>query len=326
MRGLRRVRVPTRKRGEKVPAPNFPEKTALGIEVGGTCSIPIEPNQDWSVSIDQNEAGEWFWIDDDGMTAYTVRGKAGKHEVVIRVSDKEENDTDRSIDVSMTMGGQTQVIATVTRGKVERTFDLYLGKKNESGDFTPDSDGKFAYEETAADAATAVIDLKWPAEGQSGLRYPVRIAANFQWRLDSKPAWVSELSPSEGKAGETVDILLTGDPTAYPLDNEEGELVFCDYNNTAEKYTYKMSIPGCRDKGFGRHRQGHGLYLQRRRRVRQSGLRHDDLDLHGSRVRRRGSRNPVRGRHPQRQQRSTSWRSPNSLRAAACTCTAPATG
>ena len=154
--------------GEKVPAPNFPEKTALGIEVGGTCSIPIEPNQDWSVSIDQNEAGEWFWIDDDGMTAYTVRGKAGKHEVVIRVSDKEENDTDRSIDVSMTMGGQTQVIATVTRGKVERTFDLYLGKKNESGDFTPDSDGKFAYEETAADAATAVIDLKWPAEGQSG--------------------------------------------------------------------------------------------------------------------------------------------------------------
>ena len=113
--------------GEKVPAPNFPEKTALGIEVGGTCSIPIEPNQDWSVSIDQNEAGEWFWIDDDGMTAYTVRGKAGKHEVVIRVSDKEENDTDRSIDVSMTMGGQTQVIATVTRGKVERTFDLYLG-------------------------------------------------------------------------------------------------------------------------------------------------------------------------------------------------------
>ena len=152
--------------GEKVPAPNFPEKTALGIEVGGTCSIPIEPNQDWSVSIDQNEAGEWFWIDDDGMTAYTVRGKAGKHEVVIRVSDKEENDTDRSIDVSMTMGGQTQVIATVTRGKVERTFDLYLGKKNESGDFTPDSDGKFAYEETAADAATAVIDLKWPAEGQ----------------------------------------------------------------------------------------------------------------------------------------------------------------
>ena len=89
--------------GEKVPAPNFPEKTALGIEVGGTCSISIEPNQDWSVSIDQNEAGEWFWIDDDGMTAYTVRGKAGKHEVVIRVSDKEENDTHRSIDVSMTM-------------------------------------------------------------------------------------------------------------------------------------------------------------------------------------------------------------------------------
>lgn len=234
---------------EKVPTPNFPAKVTLPVETGESCTISIDPNQDWSVSIDRTEAGEWFWIDDDGMPAYTVRGKAGKHEIVIRVSDKEENDTDRSIDVSMTMGSQTQVIATVTRGKVERTFDLYLGKKDENGYFTPDSDGKFPYEETAADAANDVIALEWPDVGQSSMRYPIKIVANFQWRLDSKPDWIAELSPSQGKAGETVEILLSADPTAYPLDDEEQQLVFCDYENTNEKFAYKTSIPGCRDKG-----------------------------------------------------------------------------
>ena len=94
--------------GSNLPEPNFPAKTTLGIEVGGTCTIPISPNQTWSVSIDRTEAGEWFWLDDDGMPAYTIRGKAGEHEIVVCVSDVEEHDTDRSIDITMTMGDQSR--------------------------------------------------------------------------------------------------------------------------------------------------------------------------------------------------------------------------
>lgn len=107
--------------GQKLPEPNFPAKTTLGIEVGGTCTIPISPNQAWSVSIDQ-------------------------------------------------------------------------------------------------------------------------------WRLDSKPEWIAELSPSEGKAGETVEILLSGDPKAFPLEDSEDELVFCDYDNNDVKFAFRISIPGCKEK------------------------------------------------------------------------------
>lgn len=225
---------------EKLPEPNFPMKTTLGIEIGGTCTIPIEPNQEWSVSIDQNKAGEWFWLDDEGLTAYTLRGKAGKFEIKVCVSDKEEYDTDRSIDVSMTMGGQTQVIATVVRGTVERQFDLYAGEQSGFGEIT--------YEETPVDAAQTTLTIPWEANSMEPDNRPIKIAANFPWRLDSKPEWIAELSPSEGKAGETVEILLSADPEAYPLEDSEGELVFCDYDNNDIKLAFGISIPGCKQK------------------------------------------------------------------------------
>lgn len=226
--------------GQKLPEPNFPAKTTLGIEVGGTCTIPISPNQAWSVSIDRTQAGEWFWLDDDGLPAYTVRGKAGDHEIVIRVSDVEEHDTDRSIDITMTMGSESQVIATVTRGTVERQFDLYQGTESGFGEVT--------YEEEPIDAGQTTLTIPWEETSMEPERRPIKIAANFQWRLDSKPEWITELSPSEGKAGETVEILLSGDPKAFPLENTEDELVFCDYDNNDVKFAFRVSIPGCKEK------------------------------------------------------------------------------
>lgn len=226
--------------GQKLPEPNFPAKTTLGIEVGGTCTIPISPNQAWSVSIDRTQAGEWFWLDDDGLPAYTVRGKAGDHEIVIRVSDVEEHDTDRSIDITMTMGSESQVIATVTRGTVERQFDLYQGTESGFGEVT--------YEEEPIDAGQTTLTIPWEETSMEPERRPIKIAANFQWRLDSKPEWIAELSPSEGKAGETVEILLSGDPKAFPLEDSENELVFCDYDNNDVKFAFRVSIPGCKEK------------------------------------------------------------------------------
>jgi len=226
--------------GQKLPEPNFPAKTTLGIEVGGTCTIPISPNQAWSVSIDRTQAGEWFWLDDDGMPAYTVRGKAGDHEIVICVSDVEEHDTDRSIDITMTMGSESQVIATVTRGTVERQFDLYQGTESGFGEVT--------YEEEPIDAGQTTLTIPWEETSMEPERRPIKIAANFQWRLDSKPEWIAELSPSEGKAGETVELLLSGDPKAFPLEDSEDELVFCDYDNNDVKFAFRISIPGCKEK------------------------------------------------------------------------------
>lgn len=158
--------------GQKLPEPNFPAKTTLGIEVGGTCTIPISPNQAWSVSIDRTQAGEWFWLDDDGMPAYTVRGKAGDHEIVICVSDVEEHDTDRSIDITMTMGSESQVIATVTRGTVERQFDLYQGTESGFGEVT--------YEEEPIDAGQTTLTIPWEETSMEPERRPIKIAANFQ--------------------------------------------------------------------------------------------------------------------------------------------------
>ena len=232
--------------------PNFPtEQLTPTIQAGESYTIPISPNMDWSVSIDRQKAGVWFWLDDNGITTFEIRGKAGKFNIVVCVSKQVEYDNERSIDVTLTMGGESMVIATVTRGILNRSFDLYACDMDENQEFIPSAnpeESSTTYQYTnPVNPETDRIELFWP-ETMLGYRRPIKIQANFDWRLASKPEWVSNLNPSSGKAGATVEIQLIGDPTKYPLQDTEEKIVFCDASNTEQTYSYPIYIDGCEDR------------------------------------------------------------------------------
>lgn len=233
--------------GKKIPEPNFPATVTPTVAAGGSYTFKLDPNQKWEISIPTTaEVAKWFWIQDGSQKVYRVQGEAGSAEVTVCVSDLAEFDQNRSCEVTMTMGGETKVIGTITRGTVERTLSLYTSKL-EDGDFAynPNTDSDLSYD--YPEQPTQQIDLLWP-EGRNGYMYPVMIEANFDWRLKEKSDWITDLTVSSGGAGTQTEIRLTGDVTKYPLDGDDnGTIVFCDKDNDNATYTFKVTIPACRD-------------------------------------------------------------------------------
>ena len=97
----------------KLPSPNFPEAVSATIEAGGTYTLEIEPNQNWEVSVPTATAA-WFWIQDETQKVWTLRGSAGASRIVIGVAELDEFDDTRVCEVTLKMGGQSKVIATIT--------------------------------------------------------------------------------------------------------------------------------------------------------------------------------------------------------------------
>lgn len=107
----------------KAPSPNFPEAVSPTIGAGETFTIEIDPNQDWEASVPTATAA-WFWIEDGTQKVWTLRGGAGPARIVIAAAELEEFDDNRVCEVTLTMGGQSKVIATITRGTLDRGFTL----------------------------------------------------------------------------------------------------------------------------------------------------------------------------------------------------------
>ncbi len=228
--------------------PVFPEAVTEALEANGSYTLEIQPNMDWKIELKyEKDATGWFWIQDGNSQVYSVRGKAGD-KAVVKVCAGEQTDFDkvRSCTLEMTMGEKTQTIATFTRGTVARTFELaYCDVEADGSDFVYADEGGYEYGDVLTGEKPA-IPLEWIIRTNSFCR-SIRISANFEWQLKSKPEWLGELSETGGKAGETVVITIEGDEMKYPLEDAEGELVFCAVSNKEAAYTYTVQIPGCKD-------------------------------------------------------------------------------
>ena len=201
----------------KLPSPNFPEAVSATIEAGGTYTLEIEPNQNWEVSVPTATAA-WFWIQDETQKVWTLRGGAGASRIVIGVAELDEFDDTRVCEVTLKMGGQSKVIATITRGTLERGFSLRTCKIDEYGDFEyGDSETGLTYSYNEGEAQS--IDLTWP-EGRTDFSMPILVEANYEWAINRMPEWVSTPSVTVGQPGTKVEIRIQGNPSAYPLDGE----------------------------------------------------------------------------------------------------------
>ena len=185
---------------EKV-APVFPE-TVLeqNVEAGATVEVSFEANLDWELSIPADEQTK-YWLDDAGVPASNVKGKAGAQTVSVVFSEDEYYDQNVVCEVTLTMGGQSKVIAKLTRLAINRTIEVYVAEKTDWG-----FKNTYAAEKaTSLELTTFVGDVTYTL--------PIKVVANYDWNL-ALPEWcegaIEGAESLSGKAGQVVEVLLAG--------------------------------------------------------------------------------------------------------------------
>lgn len=222
--------------------PNFPTAVSSDVAAGEKYTLSIEPNMDWEVTIPEASAA-YFQILDGENLVYTLRGEAGKHNVVINVANIEDFDNDRTCEVTMKMKGESRVIATLTLTKLEREMAIY-GVMVEDNAFVYAEEGDLTYAYESTTVGTEGMTMIWPIE-MSLYSTRVKVEANFSWIVDGTPEWIV---PIEGGDKGVVELWIKGEPTAYPMTAQSATLKFVDAVNTeAVVAELKVSIPSAEE-------------------------------------------------------------------------------
>lgn len=221
-----------------VVEPVFPESVDVRtVNAGESVELVLTANLDWTLSIEGEGAGNFFWIDDENLKESSISGEAGEIKATIVFSETEELDKNRVCTVNLTMAEQTKKVAEYTRLALERTFELYVGKADEY-DFAKEN-GAYVYE--AADKAELISFA-----GSVNYSIPVKVVANFDWSL-SLPEWLSAGEVNSGEAGATEFILSA----ILSAENENGakeNVKFLDSVNPSVEESLEISLPAFADR------------------------------------------------------------------------------
>lgn len=224
--------------GPDAPAtikPEFPSVVEdTDVAPGETLTLTFNANMDWTVSVPSSSL-QWFWIQDNSFKVDKVSGKVaeGKKEPVtiqIGVSETEEFDMNRSCEVTLSMGGQSKVIAKYMRPAKNRTLAVYAAKI-EGEELVTDADGQYVYEEAEASS----LDLVWSMDA-ADFRMPIKVDANCEWQLDT-PEWLDVQVP-ESTVG-SLELVFTGasvEAASGKVTFKAGETVLKELN---------VSVPAC---------------------------------------------------------------------------------
>lgn len=219
--------------------PVFPEPVKdMNVAPGSTLTLTFDVNMDWELAISDTNI-RWFWIDDNSIRLDKISGKvaaAGEAEEVtvhIGVSDVQEFDENRTCTVTLTMGGESRMIAEYMRQAKSRTLAVYAAKV-ENGEFLRDDVGAFIYDE---EKEAEGLDLIWSAE-YPGIIMPFKVVSNCDWTIEA-PEWLSFQEPDE--ISEIVEIVFS----AASLEAVQGNVTFKAKDGDAEVKTYEVSAPAC---------------------------------------------------------------------------------
>ena len=219
--------------------PNFPTKVEKVVKSGEVYTLSINPNMDWKVSIPTEAAQYFSLVDAAGQLSLT--GKAGQQQIKIKAAEIDEFDNDRVCEVSLTMGGKTQVVAKLTRMKLARTLNVYVAEYDEANvDFKTDAEGGYVYGSTPVQT----LDFLWHNEQYM---HRIVVETNFKWAIGGElPAWLLP-STTTGEAGRT-EVFVRTEKEAYPFTAEVATLVFNDLANAnapVEAGKLSVNMPAC---------------------------------------------------------------------------------
>lgn len=219
----------------QVNDPVFPSKVEKTVKAGETVSLSFSADMDWEVSVPESTL-QWFWLEDGTFKLPKISGKASSSvTVIVGVSDTEEFDQNRSVEVKLSMGDRSEVIAVITRPAKDKTLSVYAAKVVD-GEIQFTEDGS-SYDYEAEDADR--LELVWTG---SDFRLPIKVESNYDWTIRT-PSWASLDVPTEAVGVRTLN--LYGVPSEYPLENEEGKLQFMSGDVVVKEYV--IAIPGCED-------------------------------------------------------------------------------
>ena len=219
--------------------PNFPKLVEKVVKSGETVTLSINPNMAWKVSI-PSSAAQYFSLA-DAAGQLSMSGEAGAQQIKIQVADLDEFDTDRLCEVSLSMGGKTEVIAKLTRMKLARTVNIYVAEYDAANiDFKTTDDGAYVYGTTPVTS----LDFLWHNEQYM---HRIVVETNFKWAIGGElPAWLDP-SVTTGDEGRT-EVFVRTVKEAYPFAAESVELVINDFTNESapvEAGKLKLSMPAC---------------------------------------------------------------------------------
>ena len=168
---------------ESSETPVFPEKVELDVTPGGFVTVSFTANMDWSANIQSVEdVTAYFAIEDGAFDVQSVKGKAGEVSIVVKCIVDKADLTEHSAELSLTMGGQTQVIAVIKLGTINQDYSVKYADVSEDGKsfISSAADGEpFAPQFSGEGLAdNAEIKLLWSDDEKKYMAY-IQISANF---------------------------------------------------------------------------------------------------------------------------------------------------
>lgn len=214
--------------------PSFPDIVEnYNVKPGETLEITFTPNYDWKISIPA-ELRQRFWIIDGAFTASEISGKASQSPLTVEIGVTEIQEFDRnfSCEVTMTMDGQSKVVAKYMLPAKERTIAIYAAEWNEDGSLKKSEDGSsLIYSALPAEA----LELKW-SEADADFRAPVKVEANCEWTVEV-PVW-ADVNVPETTTG-VVEVAFTGES----IEAASGKIVFKAGDDVLKEVA--VSVPSC---------------------------------------------------------------------------------
>ncbi len=220
---------------EEPATANFPALVEnYEVLPGSTLTLTFTPNYKWELTV-PSETYKYFWLFDDSFKVDKLSGEASDSPVTVKigVSDEEEFDNNRSCDVTMTMNGESKVIAKYMRPAKNRTLAVYSAEVDSDGSLLLGEDGEsYVYgteEFTSASLVWNAID--------GDFRLPVRVDANCEWDINV-PEWLTVEKPE--KTTGVVELIFTG----ISLEGASGEVEFKSGEEVLKKFA--VTIPSCK--------------------------------------------------------------------------------
>lgn len=167
-------------------SPVFPEnETPLNVKVGDKTEVTFTANMDWELT----SSALWCVFSDGSRR---ISGLAGEQKIELSISDEMLTFEESVSDITLTMGGESKVIAKVYRAPQEYEFSALL------------NDG----ETICSEETPAQILYEYDERETS-----VIINTNFDWKLSSCPDWLLiDEQFMQGKAGEEKTITIRLNP------------------------------------------------------------------------------------------------------------------
>lgn len=237
--------------------PAFPTEIYenYAVEAGSVVTFTFTPNLDWQLKLPV-DAMQWFWFQEEGSDDHsnvfpaTAQGPASNEpiEVKVYVNDTEEFAENRSVDITLHMGGQSKVVAKLMRPAKSRVLKVYAATYDDWG-FIPSENSNDVYQYTSE--AVNSMTLVWPKEN-NGFMMPFKLEANFEWVM-TYPDWLkyNDVNEQYGKVG-VAQMYFSGVPSKYPLSETTGKVVIKALDDETYSYEIDVTIPGCADRmSFG---------------------------------------------------------------------------